>query len=163
MNWFLIFFETFSDSFVIKYKVKFCDCYTFVCLKNKDEFCDSYTAEMWLLHQRFICFNVWKLYSAIFHYKVKFLNKKLFSLNCGWLKETFWQYVTIHELDKYNVLKCEESPFIRINLILKFHKDCNFAGQFLIHLFFLLIFLLSFLVNLRIALYQQGLIDSYQL
>ena len=28
----------------------------------------------------------------------------------GWLKETFWQYVTIHGLDKYNVSKCEESP-----------------------------------------------------
>ena len=29
---------------------------------------------------------------------------------------------------------------MRIKLILKFHKDCNFAGQFHIHLFFLLIF-----------------------
>ena len=90
VSWFLIFFEMFSDSFVIKYKVKFCDCYTFVCLKYKGKFCDSYTAEMWLLHQRFICLNVWKLYSAIiFDYKVKFLKKKVCSLNCGWLKETF--------------------------------------------------------------------------
>ena len=48
--------------------------------------------------------------------------------------------------------------FIRIKLILKFQKDCNFAGRFHIHLFFLLIFLLSFLVNLRIVLYQKGLI-----
>ena len=24
-------------------------------------------------------------------------------MNCGWLKETFWQYVTINGLDKYNV------------------------------------------------------------
>ena len=34
-------------------------------------------------------------------------------MNCGWLKETFWQYVTIHGLDKYiqcNVSKYEESP-----------------------------------------------------
>ena len=106
VSWFLIFFEMFSDSFVIKYKFRFCDCYTFVCLKYKGKFCDSYTAEvhllkilrkiLWLLHQRFICLNVWKLYSAIFDYKVKFLNKKLCSMNnCGWLKETFWQYVTI--------------------------------------------------------------------
>ena len=29
--------------------------------------------------------------------------------------------------DKYNVSKCEE-PFIRIKLILQFHKDCNFSG-----------------------------------
>ena len=156
------------------YKVKFCDCYTFVCLKYKGKFCDSYTAEiylleilrqiLWLLHQRFICLNVWKFYSAIFDYKVKFLNKKLWSMNCGWLKEMFWQYV-IHGLDKYNlynVSKCEES-FIRIKFILKFQKHCNFAGSFLIHLFSQLTFLLSFLANLRIALYQQGLIDSYQL
>ena len=123
MSWFLIFFEMFSDSFVIKYTVRFCDCYTFVCLKYKGKFCDSYTAEfhmleilrqiLWLLHQRFICLNVWKLYSAIFDYKVKFLNKKLCSMNCGWLKGTFWQCVTIHGLDKYNTYnasKCEESP-----------------------------------------------------
>ena len=109
VSWFLIFFEMSSDSFVIKYKVKFCDCYAFVCLKYKDKFCDTYAAEMWLLHQRFICLNVWKLYSAIFDYKIKFLNKKLCSLNCGWLKETFWQYVTIDGLDKYNVSKCGES------------------------------------------------------
>ena len=67
-SWFLIFFEMFSDSFVIKYKVKFCVCYTFVCLKYKGTFCDSYTVKihlleilrqiLWLLHQRFICFNV---------------------------------------------------------------------------------------------------------
>ena len=38
--------------------------------------------------------------------------------------------------------------FIRIKLILKFHKDCNFAGSFLIHLFFLLILFRSLLVNL---------------
>ena len=26
-------------------------------------------------------------------------------MNCGWLKETFWQYdVTIHGLDKYNTM-----------------------------------------------------------
>ena len=90
VSWFLIFFEKFSYSFVIKYKVKFCDCYPFFCLKYKGKFCDSYTAKVWLLHQRFICLNVWKLYSAIFYYRVKFLNKKLCSMNCGWLKETFW-------------------------------------------------------------------------
>ena len=113
MSWFLICFEMFSDSFVIKYKVKFCGL-LHVCLKYKGKFCNSYTAEihlleilrqiLWLLHQRFICLNVWKLYSAIFDYKVKFLNKKLCSMNCGWLKETFWQYVTIHGLDKYNTM-----------------------------------------------------------
>ena len=114
MSWFLIFFKMFSESFVIKYKVKMCDCYTFVCLKYKGKFCDSYTAEihllkilrqiLWLLHQRFIYLNVWKLYSAIFGYKVKFLNNKLCSMNCGWLKETFPQYLTIHGLDKYNTM-----------------------------------------------------------
>ena len=61
-------------------------------------------------------------------------------------------YVTIQGWTQYNISKYEESPSSRIKLILKFHKDCNFAGWFLIHLFFLLIFLLSFLVNLRIAL-----------
>ena len=25
-------------------------------------------------------------------------------MNCGWLKETFWQYVTIHWLDEYNTM-----------------------------------------------------------
>ena len=104
LSWFVIFFEMFSDSFVIKYNVRFCDCYTFVCLKYKGKFRESYTAEMWLLHQRFICSNFWKLYSGIFDYKVKFLKKKWCSMNCGWLKETFWQYVTIHGLDKYNTM-----------------------------------------------------------
>ena len=115
MSWFLIFFGMFSESFVIKYKFKFCDCYTFLCLKFKGKFCDVYTEEihlleilrqiLWLLHQRFICLNVWKLYSAIFDYKVKSLNKKLCFMNYGWLKETFWQYdVTIHGLDKYNTV-----------------------------------------------------------
>ena len=82
--------------------------------------------------------------------KLNFWTKNC-SMNCGWLKETFWQLCDyIHGLDKYNihsVLKCEES-LIRIKLTLKFHKGCNFAGRFLVHLFFLLIFLLSFLVNL---------------
>ena len=103
--WFLIIFEMLSDSSVIKYKVKFLDCYKFVCLKYKDKFCDSYTAEihlfeilrqiLWLLHQRFICLNVWKLCSAIFDYKVKFLNKKLCSMNLvGWkkLSGNMWLY-----------------------------------------------------------------------
>ena len=26
------------------------------------------------------------------------------SINCGWVRETFWQYVTIHGLDKYNTM-----------------------------------------------------------
>ena len=25
-------------------------------------------------------------------------------MNCGWLKETFWQYITVHGLDKYNIM-----------------------------------------------------------
>ena len=50
---------------------------------------------LWLIHCRDVKVNVWKLYSVIFDYKVKFLNKKMCSINCGWLKETFWQYVTI--------------------------------------------------------------------
>ena len=86
MSWFLIFFEMFSDSFVIKYKVKFCDCCrTFASLKYKGKFCHSYTTLvhlleilrqiLWLLHHRFICLNVLKLHSAIFDCKVKSLNK----------------------------------------------------------------------------------------
>ena len=51
------------------------------------------------------------------YYKVQFLNKRLCSMNCGWLKETFWQYVTIHGLDKYNTEMWREF-FIRINLTL---------------------------------------------
>ena len=32
-------------------------------------------------------------------------------MNCGWLKETFWQYVTINGFDKCDVSKyCEENP-----------------------------------------------------
>ena len=72
---------------------------------TREKFCDSYTAEfhmlqivrqiLWLSHQRLICLNVWKFHSAIFDYKVKFLNKKICSINCGCLKETLWQYVTI--------------------------------------------------------------------
>ena len=112
---FNIFWDVFWQ-FFIKYKVKFCDCYPFVCLKYKDKFCDSHTAGihlleilrqiLWLLHQRFICLNVWKLYSANFDYKVKFLNKKLCSMNCSWLKETFWQYVTIFisSINIYNTM-----------------------------------------------------------
>ena len=42
--------------------------------------------------------------SAIIDYKVKFLNKKLCSMNCGCLKGTFWQYVTIHGQDKCNTM-----------------------------------------------------------
>ena len=33
------------------------------------------------------------------------LSKKLCSSNCGWLKETLWQYVTILGLDKYNMFQ----------------------------------------------------------
>ena len=46
-------------------------------------------------------FECLKVVYAIFDYKVKFLNKKLCSMNCGWIKEIFWQYVTIHGLDKH--------------------------------------------------------------
>ena len=49
VSWFLIFFKMFSESFVIKYKVKIYDCYTFFCLKYKSKFCNSYTAEFHML------------------------------------------------------------------------------------------------------------------
>ena len=43
-------------------------------------------------------------YSVTFDYtKLNLLDKKLCSMNCGWLKET-WQYVTIHGTDKYNTM-----------------------------------------------------------
>ena len=160
----------FSDSFVIKYKVKFCDCCrTFASLKYKGKFCHSYTTLvhlleilrqiLWLLHHRFICLNVLKLHSAIFDYKVKSLTKIVFYEL--WLAQrNFLAIWCDYSLNTIYCFKMWRESFIRITLILKFHKDCNFAGWF-IHLFLLLIFLLSFLVN--IALYQQGLIDSYQL
>ena len=46
---FLIFFEMFSESFVIKYKVKIYDCYTFFCLKYKGKFRKSKIAEFHML------------------------------------------------------------------------------------------------------------------
>ena len=83
VSWFLIFFEMFSESFVIKYKVKICDCYTFVCLKYKGKFCDSYTAEnhlvkilrqnLWLLHQSRDSF-VWMFESCILPFLISKLN-----------------------------------------------------------------------------------------
>ena len=82
-----------------------------------------------------------------------------------WLAErnflAIYDYIFMgYRYDKYNTYQCFKmwrESFIRIKLTLKFHQDCNFAGRFHIHLFFLLIFLLSFLVNLRIALYQKRL------
>ena len=47
----------------------------------------------------------------------------------------------------------------KISKGLKFSRSTSYT----FNLFFLLIFLPSFLVNLRIALYQEGLIDRYQL
>ena len=109
VSWFLIFFEMSSASFIIKNKVKFCDCYKFVCLFEiqgqilwlihcRDWFIWNTKANSVTVTPKFICLNVWKLCSAIcqlYSYKVKFLNKKLCSMNCGWLKETFWQYMTL--------------------------------------------------------------------
>ena len=64
-------------------------------------------------------------------------------MNCDWLKETFWQYdVSVPGLDiQYNVLKCEE--VIRMKLILKFHKDYNLAGRFLIYTFIFLVYIFA--------------------
>ena len=100
------------------------------------------------------------MYSAIFDYKVKFLNKIMCFINCDWLKETLWQYVTIfmdYRSIQYNVSNVKRVLHQNNKLILKFHRDCSFAGWFHMHLFFLLIFLLLFLINLRIAWYQKGL------
>ena len=51
-------------------------------------------------------------------------------MNCSWLKGTFWQYVTIHGLDKYNTMfqNVKIESFNRKKFILKFHNDCHFAG-----------------------------------
>ena len=152
----------FADSFVIKCKVKLCDCYTFACLKYKGKFCYSYIVEihlleilrqiLWLLHQRFICLNVWKLYSTIFDYNVKLLNKKILFHEL-WLaqRNLLVIYDYIHGLDKYNttfqnvktVLHQNKAhiPKLRFKAqILKFNKDCNFAGRFLINYFSCLYF-----------------------
>ena len=59
---------------------------------------------LWLLHQRFICL----IWSCILPYLIKMLNflyKVLCSINCVSLKSTFWQYLIIPGLDKYNVSK----------------------------------------------------------
>ena len=40
----------------------------------------------------------------------------------------------IHELDKYNTM-FQNVKRVLLKLILKFHKDCNFAGQSLIYTF----------------------------
>ena len=105
----------FSDSFVIEYKFKFCDCYTFVCLKYKGEFCDSYTAEihlleilrqiLWLLHQRFICL---KFESCILPFLITKLNfwTKNFVLwivvGSKKLSGNMWLYSWV--IDKYNTM-----------------------------------------------------------
>ena len=139
----------FSDSFVIKCKVKF-DCYIFVCLNYKGKFCNCYTRDLF----------AWMFESFI----LPFLITKL---NFGTWYCVLWIVVGSKKLSGnmwlYSCFKMWRESFTRIKLILKFQKHCSFAAWFLIHLFSLLISLLSFLVNLRIALYQQGLIDSYQL
>ena len=142
-------------------------------MKYKGKFCGLYTAEIQLFEIQRQTLTVtpeihlfeFKVILPSLITKLNFLNKKkMCSMNYGWLKETFWQYVTIHGLGNCNAMfQNWRESFIRIKLILKFDKDCNFAGQFLKHLFFLLIFLLPLSVNLRIALHQQGLIDSYRL
>ena len=145
----------FSNSFVIKYKVNFCDCYTFACLKYKGKFCDSYTAEihlleilrqiLWLLHQK--C--AWMFESCILPSLITKLN--LWTKNCVlWivvgskkLSGNMWLYSWV--IDKYNTMfQMWRESFIRIKLILKFHKDCNFADRFLIYSFFPLIFFYHF-------------------
>ena len=54
-------------------------------------------------------------------------------MKCGWLKETFWQRVTIHGLDKYNTMF--KLYFYIFTIIFSKPKD--------------------------IALQQEGLIDPY--
>ena len=67
----------------------------FICLKYWGKFCDCYTRDSF----------VWRLCSAIFEYKVKFLNKKLCSKNCSWLKETYFtvniEFVTSNQIPTY--------------------------------------------------------------
>ena len=90
--------------------------------------------------------------------KLNFWTKKFWSMNCGWLKETFWQYATLHGLDKYNTVfqnvkrvLCQNKTHTKISSGWQFCRSISYT----FNLFFLLIFLLSFLVNLRIALYQH--------
>ena len=125
MSWFLIFFEMFSDSFVIKYKVRFCDCYTFVCLKYKAKFCDSLhcrdsfaqntkansvtvTSEIHLLECLKVAFcHLW-LQSLIFEQKIVLVGSEKLSGNiCNY----------IHGLDKCNTVfqNVKTVPLIRIN------------------------------------------------
>ena len=73
--------------FCVNYNVKF--CYT------KDLFVWNFKANFVTVTPEIHLFESCILPSLI-TYKVKFLNKKLCSINCGWLKETFWQYVTSH-------------------------------------------------------------------
>ena len=59
---------------------------------------------LWLLHQRFICL-IWSCILPSLVKKLNFLYKILCSINCVSLKSTFWQYLIIPGLDKYNVSK----------------------------------------------------------
>ena len=88
------------------------------------------------------------------------------SINSGWLKETFWHYATIDSwvIDKYNTMFHNvKECFIRIKPILKFHKDCNFAGQFLIHFFPAYTFAINFGKPKDSLISERTQIDSYQL
>ena len=83
-------------------------------------------------------------------------------MTCGWLKEIFWQYLTIHGLDKYNTMFQNVKKVLHQNskLILKFHKNCNSISYAFI--FPAYIFAIIF-GKPKDSLYQQGLIDSYWL
>ena len=154
VSWFLIFFECSLMVLLSNTKSSFVSVTHLFAWNTRAnsvttlQRCDCYTRDSF----------AWMFESCILPSLITKLN--FWTKNCY---INFWQYVTIFMSYTIQCFKMWRESFIRTKLILKFHKDCNFAGQFHIHLFFLLIFLLSFLVNLRIALYQQGLIDSYQL
>ena len=97
VSWFLIRFEMFSESFVIKYKVKMYDSYIFFCLKSEGKFCNSYTAEFHMLEiARQILYwytrdsFAWIFESCILPFLITKLN--FWEKNCY---TNFWQYVTI--------------------------------------------------------------------
>ena len=117
VSWFFIFFEIFRTVLLQKTKSSSVAVTLKICTYSEGKFCASYTADIHLFEiERQI---LWLFEIHLFEFEVVFchlntklnlLNKILCFMNCSWLQETFWQYVTVNKLDKYNVSKqCEES------------------------------------------------------
>ena len=120
----------FSDSFVIKYKVEFCDSctHTHFSVTHTLPRCDCYTRHSF----------AWMLESCI----LPTLITNFWTKNCVlWIVDgskklsgNIWLFMGY--INRIQCFKMSRKSFVRIKLILKFHKDCNFPGRFLIHLIY---------------------------